>query len=117
LKKFSRRQKENLANNSNRFPGDQYYLPICHHREDQTVTGAASGAEEHIPVLKLQKTAALVDALVIKQFDFTAHQCRSGKNCCTANRAKYECHASDSQPEAELSLRLCSKLKQAGNTW
>ncbi len=90
LEKVFPQVKENLASNSNRFREINIIYQSAIEKIKQKLL-VPQGNEVHIPVLKLQKTAALNSVLyeIIKQFGFTAHQAAAVEKLLHSESGKY----------------------------
>ncbi len=90
LEKVFPQVKENLLNNANRFREINIIYQASIEQVKQKLL-FPQGNEIHIPVLKLQKTAALNTVLfeIIKAFNFTAHQSVAVEKLLHSESGKY----------------------------
>ena len=90
LEKVFPQVRENLANNANRFREINIIYQAAREKIKQRLL-VAHGNEVHIPVLKLQQTAALHSVLyeMIKTFGFTAHQAADVAKLLHSESGKY----------------------------
>jgi tRNA(Ile)-lysidine synthase len=82
--------KENLFNNANRFREINHIYQAAIDKIKLKLV-VKQGNEYHIPVLKLQQTAAMPSVLyeIIKEFGFTAHQSEEAIKLLNSSSGKY----------------------------